>query len=58
MTKVGIIGLGSMGMGMALSIVKQGLQVSGFDLNPAARAKLAETGGVAAASAFAAATGC
>ena len=55
MTKVGIIGLGSMGMGMALSIVKQGLQVSGFDLNPAARTKLAEAGGVAAANAFTAA---
>ncbi|MGB8315910.1 MAG: L-threonate dehydrogenase [Aestuariivirga sp.] len=44
----GVIGLGSMGMGMAQSMVKRGIGVTGFDINPAAIAKLAEVGGAAA----------
>jgi L-threonate 2-dehydrogenase len=44
----GVIGLGSMGMGMAQSMVKRGIGVTGFDINPAAIAKLAEAGGSAA----------
>ncbi len=46
----GVIGLGSMGLGMAQSMVKRGIKVSGFDINSAAIAKLAEAGGSGAAS--------
>ena len=41
----GVIGLGSMGLGMAQSMVKHGIKVAGFDINPAAVAKLVEAGG-------------
>ena len=53
----GVIGLGSMGMGMAQSMVKRGLQVAGYDINPAAVAKLADAGGISALSLAAAAKG-
>jgi 3-hydroxyisobutyrate dehydrogenase len=46
----GVIGLGSMGLGMAQSMVKRGIKVAGFDINSAAVAKLAEAGGSGAAS--------
>jgi putative dehydrogenase len=46
----GVIGLGSMGLGMAQSMVKRGIKVSGFDINSAATAKLAEAGGSGASS--------
>ena len=46
----GVIGLGSMGMGMAQSMVKRGIKVAGFDINSAAVAKLAEAGGSSASS--------
>ncbi len=46
----GVIGLGSMGLGMAQSMVKRGIKVAGFDINSAAIAKLAEAGGSGAAS--------
>ncbi len=55
--KVAIIGLGSMGLGMAQSIAKSGMAVSGFDLNPLAVRALAENGGTAASSAKEAAKG-
>ena len=38
----GVIGLGSMGLGMAQSMVKRGIKVSGFDINSAAVAKFVE----------------
>ncbi|TKF44881.1 NAD(P)-dependent oxidoreductase [Vibrio sp. F13] len=41
---VGVIGLGSMGMGAAKSCVRAGLDVYGFDLNPQAIEKLGEYG--------------
>jgi 3-hydroxyisobutyrate dehydrogenase len=47
---VGVIGLGSMGLGMAQCIVKAGHDVRGFDLNKNAMAKLIESGGTSAAS--------
>jgi 3-hydroxyisobutyrate dehydrogenase len=47
----GVIGLGSMGLGMARSMVKRGIKVAGFDINAAAVAKLVEAGGSDAASA-------
>jgi len=46
----GVIGLGSMGLGMAQSMVKRGIKVSGFDINSAAVAKFVEAGGSSAAS--------
>ncbi len=55
--KVAVIGLGSMGLGMAQSIAKGGITVSGFDLNPIALSALAKSGGTAASSAKDAATG-
>ena len=32
--KVSVIGLGSMGLGMAQSLLRKGLSVTGADLNP------------------------
>ena len=46
----GVIGLGSMGLGMAQSMVKRGIKVAGFDINSAAVAMLSEAGGSGAAS--------
>lgn len=55
--RTGIIGLGSMGLGMAQSMARRGLKVCGFDVNRAAVAALAASGGVAGASAKDAAKG-
>ncbi len=49
--KAAVIGLGSMGLGMAISIAKRDIDVAGFDLNPAALEALAAAGGRAATSA-------
>ena len=49
--KAGVIGLGSMGLGMAQSIASCGIDVAGFDLDRAATDKLAASGGRAAESA-------
>jgi putative dehydrogenase len=46
----GVIGLGSMGFGMAQSMVKRGIRVVGFDINAAAVAKLVNAGGSGASS--------
>ena len=48
MAKIGFIGLGNMGLPMALNLVKAGHEVAGFDLSSEAKAKLAEAGGRAA----------
>jgi len=48
--RVAVIGLGSMGAGMAHSLLRAGFDVAGFDLNPDAMRMLAEAGGAAAAS--------
>ena len=48
---VGFVGLGAMGMGMACSLVKAGLSVRGFDLNPEAVNQFVAAGGEAASSA-------
>ena len=47
---LGVIGLGSMGRGAALSALRRGVPTWGFDLNPAACATVAEAGGHIAAS--------
>jgi 3-hydroxyisobutyrate dehydrogenase len=54
---VGVIGLGSMGLGMAKAMVAGGLRVTGHDLNGDAVVRLVEVGGASASSAAAAAQG-
>ena len=49
---ISVIGLGSMGLGSALSCVKAGLKTYGFDLNSDALKIFAENGGIAANSLF------
>lgn len=49
--KACVIGLGSMGQGMALSMLRKGLDVSGTDINAGAVARLTEAGGRGAATA-------
>ncbi len=57
MARIGFIGLGNMGLPMALNLVKAGHEVKGFDLNAAAVQKLVAAGGTAAGSVHAAASG-
>jgi 3-hydroxyisobutyrate dehydrogenase-like beta-hydroxyacid dehydrogenase len=49
--RVGVIGLGSMGMGAALNLVRAGHEVSGCELREAGRAELVAAGGTAVGSA-------
>ncbi|MGB1023591.1 MAG: L-threonate dehydrogenase [Paracoccaceae bacterium] len=49
MQKIGIIGLGSMGYGMARNLIKAGHQVWGHDINPDAVARLVADGAQAGA---------
>lgn len=49
--RVAVIGLGAMGMGAARSCLRAGLEVTGCDLSPAARAAFEAAGGAARASA-------
>jgi 3-hydroxyisobutyrate dehydrogenase-like beta-hydroxyacid dehydrogenase len=49
--KVGVIGLGAMGMGAAKSCLRAGLDVTGCDMRDAARAEFTTAGGKASASA-------
>ncbi|PMD38612.1 3-hydroxyisobutyrate dehydrogenase [Hyaloscypha variabilis F] len=48
--KVGFIGLGAMGLGMATSLIKGGFQVSGYDLSPKPVLKFLSAGGKAEAA--------
>ena len=57
-TTLGVIGLGSMGRGAALTALSRGIPTWGFDLNPAACAVVAEAGGVIAPDAAALAAAC
>ena len=50
MRRVGIIGLGDMGMGMARNIIKGGFPLTGYDLREARLDELEETGGTRAKS--------
>jgi len=45
MKKVGIVGLGDMGIGMAKNLLKNGFDLTGFDLREERRKALAELGG-------------
>ena len=51
MARVGFIGLGNMGLPMALNLLKAGHQVEGFDVNGAAVDKLVAAGGASARNA-------
>ncbi|KAF9893005.1 hypothetical protein FE257_012416 [Aspergillus nanangensis] len=48
--KIGFIGLGAMGLGMASCLVKSGFDVTGFDINENAMEKFASHGGRAAST--------
>ena len=58
MARIGFIGLGNMGLPMALNLIKAGHQVEGVDLNPAAIEKLKAAGGGNAEFAKVAASRC
>lgn len=47
---VGVIGLGAMGMGVAMSLVREGFEVHACDVRPAAVQKIVDAGGVRAES--------
>lgn len=47
---VGFVGLGAMGFGMAIHLVKEGYPVHGFDISPASVQRFQEAGGIPAAS--------
>lgn len=49
-TKVAVIGLGSMGFGMAVSLLRAGFVVSGCDIAEPARERLRNAGGISGAS--------
>jgi 3-hydroxyisobutyrate dehydrogenase len=55
MARIGFIGLGNMGLPMALNLIKAGHQVEGFDVFGVAVEKLVAAGGVAAGTVKAAA---
>jgi len=55
--RAAVIGLGSMGRGMAASLLRAGFAVSGFDIAPAALEALKAAGGIPASSPAAAAEG-
>ena len=48
--RVGFIGLGAMGSGMAASLLRAGIPVRGYDVNPAATERLITGGGESATS--------
>ena len=50
MRRVGFVGLGDMGMGMAKNLVEAGFPVTGFDLRDTRLSELAQHGGTPAAS--------
>jgi putative dehydrogenase len=50
MRRVGIVGLGDMGMGMARNLINAGFKLTGFDLRESRLAELEEAGGDRAAS--------
>ena len=50
MKKVGIVGLGDMGSGMAKNVLKNGFSLTGFDLSEARMTELKEAGGTPAAN--------
>ncbi|MGY0398592.1 MAG: NAD(P)-dependent oxidoreductase [Ostreibacterium sp.] len=51
MNKVGVVGLGDMGSGLAKNLIKNGFEVQGFDLSEARMKDFVKRGGKAASSA-------
>ena len=49
--RIGFVGLGAMGLPMALQLLRRGFSVAGFDLRAPAAGAVAAAGGIAAASA-------
>ena len=47
---VGVVGLGAMGMGVAMSLLREGFEVHACDVRPEAVQKVVDAGGIAAAS--------
>src|SRR6476659_13995 len=58
MARVGFVGLGNMGLPMAVNLIKAGHQVEGVDINPAAVEKLKAAGGTPVEAAKSAAARC
>ena len=58
MARIGFIGLGNMGLPMAINLIKAGHQVEGVDINPAAVEKLKAAGGTPVETAKNAAARC
>jgi len=56
-SRIAVIGLGSMGLGMAISLVRAGFTVSGYDVVAANAERLVAAGGQAAATVAEASTG-
>ena len=56
--KICVLGLGSMGMGVAQSLLDRQYEVCGFDISQAALKMFSQAGGIAASSASEAASGC
>ena len=50
MKKIGVIGLGNMGMGIAKNLIKAGYETTGFDLRDSCLKELVHNGGKAAES--------
>ena len=48
--RIAVLGLGSMGFGMAASLLRRGAEVIGFDPDPAAMDRLRARGGLTATS--------
>ena len=57
MTRIGFVGVGTMGLPMATNLAKKGFAVAAFDVNPGATRAAAAAGMTAAASAAEAVTG-
>ena len=57
LSRIALIGLGAMGLPMAINLAKAGFSVCGYDLRPESRAALAGAGGTSAESPAAAAEG-
>ena len=51
MTKVGVVGVGDMGSGLAKNLIAAGFEVAGFDLDPERMETFVGMGGLACASA-------
>lgn len=50
MERIGIVGLGNMGFNMAGTVIRSGIPITGYDVNPETVNKFVEMGGLAASS--------